>query len=273
MKVKRYSYPALSNRDFGWLRIGGPGLANCMFFVAKAYIYSRLNNTLFIDPTWRKISIGPWLRKEKDKRIYSSLFFHKGITGIRKLLIINGIIAKRTNVVVFSDLGNYFGDLNPHYALVKELFESITRPETIALVKDLELEDKIAIHVRLGDYTPELRINLGWYQDIVRNILEIKPQQQFILFSDGTDRELAPLLTIYNVKRAFFGNAYADMYAISKCKMLIASDSTFSAWGAFLGQKPIIFSRRHFPPVYNGNVVEVVLGSSSLIPDEIKDLL
>lgn len=37
MKTK-YCYPALSDKDFAWFRIGGPGLANCMFFAVNAYI-------------------------------------------------------------------------------------------------------------------------------------------------------------------------------------------------------------------------------------------
>lgn len=37
MKSKYY-YPVLSDKDLGWFRIGGPGLANCMFFASNAYI-------------------------------------------------------------------------------------------------------------------------------------------------------------------------------------------------------------------------------------------
>lgn len=101
MKKKKYSYPELSNKDYGWIRIGGPGLANCMFLAAKAYIHSRLNNTLFIEPTWRKFSIGPWLRKEKDKRFYNDLFFHQGITGVSKFLVIKGIISSKKKYYSF----------------------------------------------------------------------------------------------------------------------------------------------------------------------------
>lgn len=36
----KYYYPALSDKDLGWIRIGGPGLANCMFLAANAYISS-----------------------------------------------------------------------------------------------------------------------------------------------------------------------------------------------------------------------------------------
>ena len=31
-----YVNPVLSDRDYGIARIGGPGLANCMFFAARA---------------------------------------------------------------------------------------------------------------------------------------------------------------------------------------------------------------------------------------------
>lgn len=263
---KAYSYPALSNRDYGWIRIGGPGLANCMFFAAKAYIYSRLHDAVYIEPTWRKLSIGPWIRHEKDKRIYNKLFYSKGVSGLSKFLIIKGLLTRKKNIVTFSELGNYFQDINQHYNLVKELFDQITRPQTIVQINEEKLSDLIAIHVRLGDYIPELRIDISWYKEIVTNILKINPNQQFALFSDGKQEELAALLQISNVKRMFFGNAFADIYAISKCKMLIASDSTFSAWGAFLGQKPILFSRRHFPSVYSNNIPEMVLGTSATIP-------
>lgn len=271
--MKKYSYPALSDKDYGWIRIGGPGLANCMFIAAKAYVHSSINHTLYIDPTWRKFSIGPWLRREKDKRIYNKLFFHDGISGIRKFLIIKGMLTKPEYIATFSDLGNYFEDLNQHYDLIKEFFNRITRYETVALVNDIELVDKVAIHVRLGDYSSELRIDLSWYKKVIENIIRINPRQQFVLFSDGKEQELIPLLQISNVKQVFFGNAFADMYAISKCKMLIASDSTFSAWGAFLGQKPILFCRRHFPPVYRGSIPEVILNDSVDIPEVFKNII
>lgn len=198
-----YSYPKLSNLDYGWIRIGGPGLANCMFFAAKAYVYSRINKTEYIDPTWPKVSIGPWLRGEKDKRIYNNLFDHYGLRGIRKLLVIKHMMVKSSCVTTFSELGNYFGDLNLHYDLVKEYFDRIVRTNTIALVMNANLQDKVAIHVRLGDYLPELRIDISWYKSLIENIIALNPNQEFVLFSDGTDQELAPLLQLPNVKKSF----------------------------------------------------------------------
>ena len=46
----KYYYPALSDKDLGWIRIGGPGLANCMFLAANAYISSIRGDGKLITP-------------------------------------------------------------------------------------------------------------------------------------------------------------------------------------------------------------------------------
>lgn len=273
MKNKIYSYPALSERDYGWFRVGGPGLANCMFFAAKAYVYAKCNDAKFIEPTWTKFSIGPWLRGERDKRIYVRLFRHFGTRGLKKILLINPLKFRKIHVVKFDSLGNYFGDINEHHDLVEEYFSKIVLPDTISNVKESELIDAVAVHVRLGDYLPHLRVDMKWYRGIIESILTINPDQEILIFSDGTDEELKPLLEVKNVKRVFYGNAFADMWAISKSKLVIASDSTFSAWGAFIGNKPIIFSKRHFPPVYKDDSLEAVLGEEITIPEKFKKLI
>lgn len=267
----KYYYPALSTHDLGWLRLGGPGLANCMFFAVKAYISACKNHSErnFIAPTWRKFSLGPILRKERDKRVYNALFNDIGISGIKKFWI---ILTKkwfdRRDVEVYRTLDNYFQDLNNDVPLVQEYFKLILKKETIKNVDMNQMKAMVAIHVRLGDYIPEMRVDIEWYENVVKNILSKYPNTKFALFSDGSDEELRSLLVLPNVNRFFMGNAFADMWAISKSKFVIASDSTFSAWGAFLGQIPILFSKRHFPPVYNGKVPEAVLGQSTVLPSE-----
>lgn len=270
--AKFFSYPVLSDRDYIWFRIGGPGLANCLFFAAKAYVYAKAHGAEYIEPTWRKFSIGPWLRKERDKRVYNNLFKPIGINGIRKAFLISVFNPNKDKIISFSTLGNYFGDINGHIELINDFFQNIILPSTIEKVNEKELNDTVAVHVRLGDYLQQLRIPINWYVGIIRNILLINPSQEIVVFSDGTDEELMPLLNLRNVRRVFYGNAFADMWAMSKCKLVIASDSTFSAWGAFMGQKPIIFSKRHFPPVYNGDVSEYVLGDETELPEEMKKL-
>lgn len=274
---KPYFYPVLSDYDFGWFRLSGPGLANCMFVAARTYILSRLKNSGYISPTWTKLSPGTFLRREKDKRVYFKIFNNLGTSGLKKIWLL--FTAKLLpgagpwKIEKVRGMGEYFDDLNEHMDLVHEFVEKITRKETIENVKPEVLKDCIAIHVRLGDYSPDMRVDICWYVNIVKEILSIKPSQQFLIFSDGTDEELRELLDQPNARRAFYGNAYADMYAISRCKWVIASDSTFSAWGAFIGERPILFNKRHFKRVYRSRIPEAVLGDSTRIPDEFKTLL
>lgn len=271
--MKPINYPKLSATDLGMFRIGGPGLANCMFFAAKAYVNKIKNGGYFISPTWTKFSLGPYLRHEKDKRVYTRLFKSKGISGFSKivLLVLNKL--RLVPVKRFDSLDDYFLSLAPYQNEIKQYFQSIIKPEAVHKVVNCNFSDFIAIHVRLGDYPEDYRIPMEWFDGIIRNITIENPDQKFLLFSDGNDEELRMLTSHPNVTRVFFGNAIADIVAISRCKMLIASDSTFSAWGAFMGNVPIIFNRRHFPPVYNDSKREFVLGSDCSLPETVKSMV
>ena len=72
------------------------------------------------------------------------------------------------------------------------------------------------------------------------------------------------LTSIPNVERVFFGNAISDIFAISKCCYMIGSDSTFSGWGAFLGQVPCVFYRKHYGPVLKDSSKEIVENQEEL---------
>ena len=104
----KYYYPALSDKDLGWIRIGGPGLANCMFLAANAYISSIRGDGKLITPTWCKFSLGPILRKEHDKRVYNQLF--------------NQLSYGQFALILFSDLIQNRGD---HFARTTPLCPEI----------------------------------------------------------------------------------------------------------------------------------------------------
>ena len=272
----KYIYPILSPHDFGWLRISGAGLANCMFVATRAYLLSCKYQCKLIAPTWRKFSIGPFLRKERDKRIYSEIFKTFGISGILKLLLILKYKCLHdSSIYPVSGLGNFFADFYDHAKETRAYFNDIVQKKAIKNVdEDIDnLKKAVAVHIRLGDYINRLRIDTNWYKELIKNIQNQCPSQEFYIFSDGTDDELKTILEIPNTKRKFYGNAFADIYAISKCKLLIASNSTFSAWGAFLGCVPTIFNKRHFPPIFNGEALEAVIGDSIQIPTEFNSIL
>jgi len=61
------------------------------------------------------------------------------------------------------------------------------------------------------------------------------------VFSDGSDEELAGLLALPAVRRMDYGSGLGDMLGLSRSRLLIASGSTFSMWGSYLGQVPAIW--------------------------------
>lgn len=175
----------------------------------------------------------------------------KGIYKCYKLLF------SKSEIEVVSGLGNYFQDILHDAEYVSNYIVSHINKKIRQNVDRYIFKDSVAIHVRLGDYNDQQRIPLSWY---VEKIKQKKNDgfENFLLFSDGTDEELRLLTDIKGVKRVFFGNAIADIYAMSKCSYIIGSDSTFSGWAAFLGQVPCCFQRKHFGPVLHDKSNEIV---------------
>jgi hypothetical protein len=104
-----------------------------------------------------------------------------------------------------------------------------------------------------------------WYKTIIEGINSLTNNSyKFWLFSDGTDDELRELTAIDNVEKKFFGNAIGDIIALSKTRMIIGSPSTFSGWGAYLGQVPIIFPKREFSRVLIDIEKETVIEDPAL---------
>ncbi len=250
----KYIYPKLPavKHTYSWARIAGNGLANCLFVYARAIALSNRTGAQIIHPTWFNISIGPYLRFQKDKRHYLGLFSrNEEISGIRKFFLLNfypksnSLDDQDGGVFYVEGLGNYFEDIIGVNSIVSDYIIAHVRPNLLYRIMNFDFSHCVAVHIRLGDYPQELRTPLIWYKE---RILEKKQERdyQFLIFSDGRDDEIAEILSINGTERANFGCAISDIIAISKCEFLIGSDSTFSGWGAYLGQVPCRFYKKHF---------------------------
>ena len=255
----RYVYPRLPGRRVTpFFRLGGNGLANSLFVFARALLLADRFGLELIDPPWLNIEKAPWLRGDKDKRLYAGLFRHIGVRGLGKLALFatgrqlsedafTSTDVPETILRVSRIKGVGFAPLVPHAARVRELLLAATRPAVLRPVNDFNFSNCVAVHVRRGDYAPDWRTPTDWYESLIRQIAQAFPDTRFLLFSDGTNEELAPLMALPNLQPVFFGNALADIWAISRCRALIGSMSTFSDWGAFLGQIPAILPK---PPQF-----------------------
>lgn len=287
-KKKKYVYPQFSRYEFFGIRLGGAGLGNLLFIYSRAIIYEKKNDLKMIWPTWTSVHIGPWIRRERDRRSYHNLFrpYGEDITGIHKYLL---LFFCRSQVEIF----NYdnsakitFRDIMDSQELIKTtLIKRIS--ENNLGVKKHSFDREINIHVRRGDFRPASQtamergdVNtatpIEWFVSIVKQLSVITDDKIiFNVFSDGSNMELQPLLNLPNVRRVAFGTSVADIVALSSSRLIIASGSSFSLWARFLGQQNCIACTKQLKenvllsPLEDDFEIEV--GMNESIPDCIKD--
>ena len=194
---KKLHYPKLSNIDIGALRIGGPGLGNLLFPVLRAFIASlKDKNSIFIYPTWRQLKIGPFIRKEKDKRTYGNVFIRRSyldwyyffIAKVATIPFIKKLLPYE--ITSHSGLKKYFYDLDGYQKEIRDYLKKIINTE----LKENNCD--ISIHVRQGDFLHDnehnsnghnIRIQNQWYIKAVLFILSNwqLTRPQITIFSDG----------------------------------------------------------------------------------------
>jgi hypothetical protein len=205
------------------------------------------------------------LRREADTRFYFDLFqptaqYVSGLERARMLLTWprvpespKPVESKRSALVAFEGMNDLFASILDEHQFVHQSLLDMTRAKHKAALP--KPHGAIAVHVRLGDFAqpsaaePEgalnRRVPLDWYLSQVRalhRVLGIMPVQ---VFSDGTNEELGPLLALPGVQRASCGSSVADLLALARGRVLVASGSSFSMWASYLGRMPVIWPRGH----------------------------
>lgn len=108
--------------------------------------------------------------------------------------------------------------------------------------------DKVALHIRRGDYLKAAQFHTNlWETDYYRKAVRLFPNAHFLVFcrdnqnplQDQDDqnwcKENLPSLVGENFEMYQHGTETDDLNAMASCKGLIAANSTFSWWAAFLG--------------------------------------
>lgn len=279
-----YVYPALDRF----------GLAHELMAWARGRAWADENGARLIAPNWFRVRVGPYLRRERDKRAYFVSFDAGGaIAGTRRLALLasaNRIEAgrgwplrpqctDRPTVVIFRTRVEGDETLLPqihgHEAMLRSELLQMTRPRHWPMPAG---RDSIAIHVRLGDFRappadlPEAlirnyRLPLDWFADRLGSLrAELGREVPAILFSDGGDDELAALLACPGIRRAPRRAAVTDLLAIGQSGVVISSGSTFSLLGAFLGGAcRLCHPGRMMAPAY-GDWREIESGYGAAIP-------
>ncbi len=255
---------------YGYADVGRFGLAHSMLAWARCLVWCKTNNIPMLAPNWFRIRIGPYVRREYDKREYFRFFkYDEEISGIKKLFIL--IFSKKIldqeadhpekfikrnglNTIIFKNslisTEKYFYQIIDHHELVKKYLLKSIKTKYLPVIDDGQW---IGIHVRRGDFNKSVsldqiqrgafnvRLPIEWYIDI---LLGIRAKLGYAIpakiFSDGTDDELYNLLRLPSVRRSRKQDAITDMLELSHAKAIIASGSGFSFWACYLSQVPRI---------------------------------
>lgn len=252
---------------YGYPDMGRTGLAHSLLAWGRCAVWCRNTGATMMAPRWLRLRIGPYLRRERDKRNYFLTFRRGPLLGepMRSLIRLRaqtlyaeldlpepGFAPSRPTVVVFRNAQalnerKMFHHIVQDGAYLRDLLVSITRPQFVPAPATAPF---IAVHVRLGDFSKvseaairsgatNARLSVEWYGKALDQLRAGLGQDlPAIVFSDGSDAELAPVLSRPGVRRAPKSPAITDLLAMSQATALVASGSGFSHWGSFLGGVP-----------------------------------
>lgn len=254
---------------YGYPDMGRTGLGHSLLAWGRCAVWCRDTGATMLAPRWLRARVGPYLRRERDKRNYF-LLFHKGdyvSEPVRSALLLTanrvyaeldlperGTIAAHRTVVVFRNALSH-NERKMFHLVANDgpyLHDQLIRMTRSRYVPKPPEQPFIALHVRMGDFSAanseqlkagatNSRIPPAWYAAILMQLRKrLGHQMPAVLFSDGPDEALAPILTLPNVRRAPRQQSITDLLSIAQSSALIASGSGFSQWGSFLGSVPAI---------------------------------
>lgn len=125
------------------------------------------------------------------------------------------------------------------------------------ILEIIKSTQSVSIHVRRGDYLlPQYKKKYSgvctrvYYVEAINIVKSICDDPRFFIFSDDIDwvKEHLPLDNASYIDWNSGSNSIYDMYLMSKCKINIIANSTFSFWAAYLNTngKMVIAPKKWF---------------------------
>jgi len=254
----------MAREVYGWSWLPRSGLGNMLFPWARCLVWCKDNGCEMIGPVWFKVRLGPYLRRERDKRHYWKLFHAGGaITGLRRLWLLARLPMiseevgreRATNlrrcVVLFRGMTGLF---EPIIGRHREVLNGLTTIVRRGCLPTRSAKGYIGIHVRRGDFAVptdtrllmdggwNYRIPIEWYLQCLREVRAAAGScVPATVVSDGSGNELDLLMSEPGVTWHRGRSAIEDLLWLSSSSVIIASGSTFSMWASYLGQAPSLW--------------------------------
>ena len=139
----------------------------------------------------------------------------------------------------------YFGDIAD---IIRNEF-TVTLPQSdknMELAQQITSCESVSLHVRRGDYVTDEKTNtihgtcdLAYYEHCIERLTKKIPAPHFFIFSDDpewTEKNLKMTHPATFVSHNGSEKNYEDLRLMSQCRHHIIANSSFSWWGAWLGQ-------------------------------------
>lgn len=250
------------------------GLGHAMGTYARAFVYFSRGDAAFVHPFWFKIRIGPYIRREADKRNYHRIVRVPSDWGmapwnaIRRLWMrvvsedefdpaIDGqfLLVRDEDPLHPRTLGN-MAFVDPHRAAFVKALRSISK----APIRDKTSgSSTIGVFHRSGDVRT-LRPNskdprtlrthgFGYYPpeyaaEALRKVREIAGWKvPAVLSTDAEPSEVGPILNEGSVEISRTRSALANMLEMSQHDVLVMGTSSYAKWSWFLGDALAVVPR------------------------------
>lgn len=138
----------------------------------------------------------------------------------------------------------------PHASVIRKHFIPRAAPseQNAHLIDEMRRTESVSLHVRHGDYAQVsssshffTTLDIDYYRSAIQWMQERVGSPRFFLFSDNIDWCRA---TFTDLNDAVFvdhnqgEDSYWDLWLMAQCRHHIMANSSFSWWGAWLGEHP-----------------------------------
>jgi len=174
---------------------------------------------------------------------FSSKFLYFGIINENQYEYIHEYLNKGKSLIIdgYWQSEEYF--LN-HKVDIKNILNINSKPSSN---KEKRKYQKVAVHIRLGDYinskqgrNNHLVCDINWYKKAINYLKDYDSEFLFTIFSDNKELIKNQFKNYTNLEinqSDYSKDAYEDLYEMATFDHFIISNSSYSWWASYLGEK------------------------------------
>jgi hypothetical protein len=241
-----------------YIELPKAGLGNKLIVWSRGYIFAQKNNLKIFRNSWFYLNIGPFLRKERKKRMYFLYMkrnnFLSIILSTLLPIIPKKIIKKNPNrienknrfyIYIFTwqdNIHDFFNENISNRELIRNGIISLLQNKIQNKIYKLK-NPIIGLHIRRGDFNLQSgKTEDNYFIKLINDLRTSANENLHVtIFTDGTEEEMETFLNLGNIQIAEEKEDILDIFELSNSKICILSFySSFSFWAGFLCKNQVI---------------------------------